>query len=190
MPSGTNATGVTSYNPTASASVVTTFDINQVSTIPIAQLAETFLHEAYHAYIDLILMQNAGAGPSIFSSTYADSFDKHIAYEVNLAELPYSASGRLTDAVIQQITHDVIAQDIAKLGAGLQQFIETIYPAIKNDPLITPTVYQNYIWSGLTDSQTFAKMWGAPSTWGGLLLPPDVNTAFGLLNVVPSPCPH
>ncbi|MFI5159227.1 MAG: hypothetical protein ACHQF4_10205, partial [Sphingobacteriales bacterium] len=184
------ATGETSYDAAKSTQVTTTFDINQVSNLPIAQLAETFLHEAYHAYIDLILMQNAGAGPSIFSSTYASSFDQNIAYEVNLAELPYSASGTLTNAVIQQITHDVIAKDIAKLGAGLQQFIETIYPAIKNDPLITPTVYQNYIWSGLTDSQTFAKMWGAPSTWGGLLLPPDVNTAFGLLNVVPSPCPH
>src|SRR6185437_13966044 len=188
------ATGETSYDAAKSTQVTTTFDINQVSNLPIAQLAETFLHEAYHAYIDLILMQNAGAGASIFSSTYASSFDQNIAYEVNLAELPYSASGTLTNAVIQQITHDVIAKDIANLAAGLQQFIETIYPAAKNDPLYTPTLYQNYIWSGLKDSQAFAKTWGAPSTWGTNsngqpnILPPDVNTAGLLLNQIASPC--
>ncbi|MFI5159224.1 MAG: hypothetical protein ACHQF4_10190, partial [Sphingobacteriales bacterium] len=100
------------------------------------------------------------------STPLPDSFDQNIAYEVNIAELPYSTSGTLTNAVIQQITHDVIAKDIAKLGAGLQQFIETIYPAAKNNSLYPPTLYQNYIWSGLKDSQAFAKTWGAPSTWG------------------------
>jgi hypothetical protein len=50
--------------------------------------------------------------------------------------------------MIQQITHNIIAQDITKLGAGLQQFIETIYPAIKNDPLGTLSFFVEHLPDG------------------------------------------
>jgi hypothetical protein len=138
-------------------------------------------------------MERTALGASAFNLTYANSFDQVVAYRIDSTKTAYAAQG--IPIHVQQISHDVIAQDIVKLGAGLQQFIETIYPAVKNDPLYTPAVYQNFAWASLKDSQAFTTTWGAPSTWKDsngvqIALPDDVNTAGLLLNQIPSPCSH
>ncbi len=145
--------GVTTYNAKLqNGNVAITINSNQIGAAAI-DLATTFIHEAFHAYIAQDLIQRNLVGTEVYNQTYANTFDKYVTAQVDniMASNPTFNSN--------QVSHEIIAAKIDMVANGIKQYAELAWPALKTDPSITFDNYRATAWAskGLAGSTSYAK---------------------------------
>ncbi len=156
-----NITGKTINSKGYNSSDVTIMINNDTESYSVAAYVQAFIHEAYHARIVQVLIQQNRMGAQAFNTTYADSFDQYLAYQMDSTRSAYQARGQTfssNDSQAEQ--HNIIAKDTEFIALGMKEAMEIISPSIKNDPYVNWNTYLNYAWEGLQESQAFKDKWG------------------------------
>lgn len=156
-PLNSNDLGVTTYNPNLqNGNVTITINTNQISVAAI-DIATTFIHEAFHAYIAQNLIQRSIMGTNVYNQTYADTFDQYVTAQVDSVRSARMALNQPFDS--NTVSHDIIAANIDIIANGIKQYAELAWPALKTDPSITFANYRATAWAskGLAGSTSYAK---------------------------------
>ncbi len=131
------------------------------------EVARTYIHEAYHAYIAQILIQHGGPygiGPWTGMSTQDydkpldQIFDAYVQYGLNQESTKAATNGQAFDDNAAQ--HQIISQNIDRIAMGVKEFVEAQYPAVKTTPGISMDNYRAVAWVGLEKTQAFKNTWG------------------------------
>jgi len=144
--------GVTTYDPyLQNGNVAITINANEVDMAFSIDLAATFIHEAFHAYIAQDLIQRNLVGTEVYNQTYANTFDKYITAQVD----NIMASNPTFNP--QNVSHEIIAAKIDMVANGVKQYAEKAWPALKTDPSITMDNYRAIAWGskGLVASKSY-----------------------------------
>ncbi|MEX8547584.1 MAG: hypothetical protein V5804_08290 [Mucilaginibacter sp.] len=157
----TNITGKTINSKNYNSSDVTIMINNATESYSVASYVQTFIHEAYHARIVQVLIQQNRMGSQTFNTTYADSFDQYLAYQMDSTRSAYQLRGQTFSSNDEQVEqHNIIAKDTEFIALGIKEAMEIISPGIKNDSYVDWNTYLNYAWEGLEESQAFKAKWG------------------------------
>jgi hypothetical protein len=176
--------GNTVYNSNyTNGKVVITINENQIDNRFAMDVAKTYIHEAYHAYITQMLIQYGGplglhfSRPD-FNKELNEIFDAYIQYGVDLARSEASKRGLIFDDSAAQ--HAIMAAELDKIAIGVRYYIESKFPAIINNPNITLDNYRAVAWQGLEKTDAFKRMWGTPNnpTLRNLILTLRTNTTY------------
>jgi hypothetical protein len=176
--------GLTQYNASYSNSkVLIIINTNHVDDRYALDVARTFIHEAYHAYITQILIEHGGpfgifVTRSDFNKDLNQIFDAYIDYGVDIQRTDASKRGVVFNDNDAQ--HAIMAQEIDKIATGVKQYVEAKYPNIVNNPNITFDNYRAVAWSGLQSTNAFKNTWGSTSnqTYNNLILTLKTNTTY------------
>lgn len=150
--------GVTTYDgKLQNGNVTITINTNQVDLAFAIELASTFIHEAFHAFIDQNLIQRHLMGAEVFNQTYAATFDRYVTAQVDSVQKARVALNQPFDP--QTVSHEIIAANINKIADGVKEYAEKAWPALKTDPSITFDNYRAIAWGskGLVGSSSYAK---------------------------------
>jgi len=150
--------GVTTYDgKLQNGNVTITINTNQVDLAFAIELASTFIHEAFHAFIDQNLIQRHLMGAEVFNQTYAATFDRYVTAQVDSVQKARVALNQPFDT--QTVSHEIIAANINKIADGVKEYAEKAWPALKTDPSITFDNYRAIAWGskGLVGSTSYAK---------------------------------
>ncbi len=133
--------------------VTITINANKVDDNFSIDLASTFIHEAFHAFIDQNLIQRHLMGAGVFNQTYAATFDQYVTVQVDSV---LKANPTFDP---QEVSHQVIANNIYKIANGIKEYAEKAWPKLKTDPLITMDNYRAIAWGskGLVVSKSYEK---------------------------------
>lgn len=160
---GTNL-GLTTYNSSLrNGDVTITINSNQVDLASAIDLATTFIHEAFHAFIAQNLIQRNLMGTNVYNQTYADTFDQYVTAQVDSVRSARIALNQPFDS--NTVSHDIIAANIDVIANGIKQYAELAWPALKTNSSITFDNYRATAWAskGLAGSTSYAKEFDTPA---------------------------
>ncbi len=92
-------------------------------------------------------------GTEVYNQTYADTFDQYVVAQVD------SVMKANPTFDPNNVSHQVIANNIYKIANGVKEYAEKTWPSLKTDPSITIDNYRAIAWGskGLVDSKSYAK---------------------------------